>query len=146
MPGPQRGEAVEPEPLKCAICFTNLEYMSIYQREAHYEHHFGDDLAEDSVSEAAGNHLRLPRRQYSKKFIDSKSMPVAVDSVIDISQTFKSQNSKNADSTSPGSSVQGTSSKKWPFKECDVFWHTAQVTTPPSSHTPGMSKLNYTIL
>lgn len=71
-------------------------------------------------------------------------MPIAVYSGIDTSQTFKSLNSKKADSTSPGFGVQGKSSKKWPFKECDVFWHTAQVTTPPSSHTPGMLKLNYT--
>jgi hypothetical protein len=132
MPGPQSGEAVEPGALKCAICFTNLEYMPIYQREAHYEHHFVNDLAEDSVPEAAGtSRLRLI-------FIASKSMPIVVDSVIGTSQTFKSPNSKKADSTSPGSGVQGKSSKKWPFKECDVFWHTAQVTTPPSSHTPGM--------
>lgn len=54
MSGPQRGETVEPGSFKCAICFTNLEYMPIYQREAHYERHFADDLGDDSVSEAAG--------------------------------------------------------------------------------------------
>jgi len=67
MSGPQSGEAVEPGSLKCAICFTNLEHMPIYQREAHYEHHFVNDLAEDSISEAAGtSRLHLPRRQYLK--------------------------------------------------------------------------------
>jgi len=60
MPGPQRGEAVEPGSLKCAICPMNLEYMSISQREAHYEHHFVGDLAENSVSEATGaSHLHF---------------------------------------------------------------------------------------
>jgi hypothetical protein len=51
---PQRDDAVEFEPLKCAICFKILEYMSISQREAHYEQHFVNDLVEDSVPEAQG--------------------------------------------------------------------------------------------
>lgn len=140
MPLGQSGEAVEPGSLKCAICFTNLEYMAIYQREAHYEHHF---VNEASVSEAAGtDRLVLPRRQYLQRFIASKSMSIAVDSFIDIPQISKSPNLKKADSTSLGSGVPGKSPRKWPLKECDVFWHTAQVTTPPSSHTPGMWKRN----
>lgn len=114
MLGPQRAEPGEPGSLECAICFTNLEYMSISQREAHYEHHFGDDLAEVSVSAGSNS--------------------IAVDS----SRAFKSPNTKKANS---GSVVLGKSPKNWPFNECDVFWHTAQVTTPPSSHTPGLVQL-----
>jgi len=55
MPTPHRNDAVEFESLKCAICFKILEYMSISQREAHYEHHFVNDLVEDSVTKAQGS-------------------------------------------------------------------------------------------
>lgn len=37
----------EDDALRCAFCFKVLDSLTVSQREAHYEHHFLNDIADD---------------------------------------------------------------------------------------------------
>ncbi|KDR81438.1 hypothetical protein GALMADRAFT_239342 [Galerina marginata CBS 339.88] len=96
--------------MQCMFCTTDLDFLSVSEREAHYEHHLLNDL--DKPGEG------------------SQTKPIILDSITDASKVLGYRSDASATSSKKIT---------FPcMNETDVFWYAAQDKPPPSSFTPGL--------
>lgn len=119
---------------RCAFCYLNLDFMTITQREAHYEHHLTDDPAtqhEGLFREV----LAFCVTPLNCSPSGSRSAPIDLERLPDSSTFFKALSINQNDTRVPAK-------KKFRLiKETDAFWYPGLETTPPRSHVPGISNL-----
>src|SRR5260221_845455 len=127
--GSMQEEGISIEPLSCAFCFKDLVFLTIPQREAHYEDHFSNDTVNNSEARS--------KSHTTFRNLELAHFPCVVDSNGTVASASSSKSTYNALSPKESKSPN----KMWSFlKETDVFWYPEQTTAaPPSNYTPGMS-------
>jgi hypothetical protein len=122
-------EEITIEPLNCAFCFKDLGFLTIPERESHYEEHF--------LNDTINNYEARSKSYNTLRNVELAHFPC----VVDTQDTVASASSSKTTYTNTLSPKESKSpNRMWNFpKEQDVFWYPEQTTAPPSNYTPGVS-------
>jgi len=121
---------LESQTLDCAFCFKDLNFLTLSQREAHYERHFLNDTAQGFSPES----MYIQSYHRSSHIVDPQPLSSG-------SKTPKlpvaSGSSKTIYVPSWNTANSGSKVNFWEPRETDYFWRPEQTTSPPKSFTPG---------